>query len=99
MLKKDGSLDDAKVGEFARTKIESITISKEVNDSKNLRLNALEEMRVWHQHYNTGSQGVDEGRTKALQQLAAAYDAYLECQSNLKEGTKVSISLILLLIN
>lgn len=92
MLKKDKNLDDSKAAEFAGPKINSLTdgIAKEVNDNKNLRANLLEEMRVWHQTFNSGTHG-DEGRTKALQQLAAAYDAYLECQSNLTEGTKVSI--------
>lgn len=90
MLKSDGNLDNEKASSFATTKIDSLlnSIAKEVEDNKNLRINVLEEMRVWHQQVNSGSSG-DEGRTKALQQLAAAYDAYLECTSNLNEGTKV----------
>jgi len=89
MLKTDGNLDDAKAASFASTKIDSLlgSIAKEVSDNKNLRINVLEEMRVWHQQVHSGS-AADEGRTKALQQLAAAYDAYLECTSNLNEGTK-----------
>jgi hypothetical protein len=90
MLKRDGNLDDPKASQFSATKLESLLsmIAKEVNDNKTMRNNLLEEMRVWYQQINSGSQ-TDDSRTKALQQLAAAYDAYLECQSNLKEGTKV----------
>jgi hypothetical protein len=99
MFKADGNLDDAKAASFASSKIDNLlgSIAKEVADNKNLRINVLEEMRVWHQQVHSGSTA-DEGRTKALQQLAAAYDAYLECTSNLNEGTKFYNDLKSLLI-
>lgn len=94
ILKKEGNLDDARAASFAGTKLDSLvgSISKEVSENKSMRINCLEEMRVRHQQFTSGSHA-DEERTKALQQLAAAYDAFLECHSNLKEGTKASIPL------
>ncbi|KAI6176673.1 BRO1 domain-containing protein [Aphelenchoides bicaudatus] len=99
ILKSDGKLDDEQAISFAASKIESLMgpIAKEVADNNSLRQNVLEEMRVWHQQIHSGS-STDEGRTKALQQLAAAYDAFLECTSNINEGTKFYNDLKTLLV-
>lgn len=46
-------------------------------------------MKVWHQKFTQGSTSGEDERSKALKQLTAAYDVFLECQGNLEEGAKV----------
>ncbi|KAI6187838.1 BRO1 domain-containing protein [Aphelenchoides besseyi] len=89
LLKKDGSLEDAKVLEFTTSKLNTLlgSLEKEVSENKDLRTNVLEEMKVWHQKFSSGG-STDDSRSRALQQLAAAYDTFLECDANLQEGIK-----------
>lgn len=92
MLKGEGELSEAKVAEFTNSKLQAQcgSLEKEIASNKEMRQNVLDEMRVWYQKFTAETQ-TNDTRSKALQQLAAAYDTYLESESNLQEGIKVAL--------
>lgn len=96
ILKREGQLEDPQIAEFTNKKVEELFqgVQVELNKNKELRAALLEEMKVWHQKFHTGGVVDDDERSKALKQLTAAYDVFLECESNLQEGAKVSINML-----
>ncbi|CAD5220413.1 unnamed protein product [Bursaphelenchus xylophilus] len=89
ILKQEGQLEDSEINSFTDEKLKELfdRLTVECNQNIELRNAILEEMKVWHQKFTHGGNEDDE-RSKALKQLTAAYDVFLECEGNLQEGAK-----------
>ncbi|CAD5214464.1 unnamed protein product [Bursaphelenchus okinawaensis] len=89
LLKQEGQLEDSEVNSFADQKLNDLfqRLTVECNQNTELRTALIEEMKVWHQKFSHGG-NEDDARSRALKQLTAAYDVFLECEGNLQEGAK-----------
>jgi len=91
-LKEEGVIDEPSLSD-AHLELTYDPLKQQVNESTDAQQQLVSRIQIAHEAFVQECGQDTSGRNEMLQQLAASYDAFVELESNLQEGTKVTIPL------
>lgn len=87
-LKEDGVVDEASLSD-AHLSVIYDPLKEQIKESLQSQQQLVARIQESHQAFVQECGHDSSGRDEMLGQLASSYDAYIELESNLTEGTKV----------
>lgn len=87
-LKEEGVIDDASLSD-AHLSLVYDPFKEQVEESLQSQQQLVAKIQTAHQSFVQECGQDSSGRDEVLRQLASSYDAFIELESNLTEGTKV----------